>query len=112
MSATTNGAETVPEHSSVEILINCAVCMFVAARTQGHNLISDRLRQDEHKQGVIQMLTDTARLTTQLEAQLRWYATSFSVICVKYTLFRMKIYLEHSLALWLRLAEFTELNKY
>ena len=75
MSATINGAETVPEHSSVEILINCAVCMFVAARTQGHNLISDRLRQDEHKQGVIQMLTDTARLTTQLEAQLRWYAS-------------------------------------
>ena len=84
--------------------------MFVAARTQGHNLISDRLRQDEHKQGVIQMLTDTARLTTQLEAQLRWYATSYSLICVKYTLHRMKIYLEFSLPLWLRLAKFTELN--
>lgn len=50
--------------------------LLLAARALGHSLISDRLKQDERKQGVIQQLTNTARLTTQLEAQLRWYVLS------------------------------------
>jgi len=49
------------------------VFVIADARAIGHSLISDRLKQDEQKQGVIQQLTDTARLTTQLEAQLRRY---------------------------------------
>lgn len=54
-------------------LIAVSVVSAAAARAVGHSLISDRLKQDERKQGVIQQLSDTARLTTQLEAQLRWY---------------------------------------